>query len=103
MDDLEVSTAIGGLVPVAENVWIFDDAPINAGGLRLPVRMTVLRLANGDLLLHSPTRFSLALRQQLEIQPRCVHIRRDCCVAPTPGGTCSGMAMSPHMRTIVGA
>ncbi|MGJ4932326.1 SDR family oxidoreductase [Bradyrhizobium sp. HKCCYLS2038] len=55
-----------GLRAVADNVWIVDAGRISAAGLPLPVRMTVIRLSSGDLLLHSPTRYSLALREQLE-------------------------------------
>ncbi len=44
--------------PFAEDIWIVDSGPINAMGLKLPLRMTVFRLKNGDLLLHSPTPFS---------------------------------------------
>jgi len=32
----------------------------------LPVRMTVIRLPDGSLLLHSPTRYSIPLKQALE-------------------------------------
>src|SRR4051812_40044846 len=53
------------LRPVADNVWIVDAGRIDAAGLSLPVRMTVIRLGSGDLLLHSPTRYSDALRQEL--------------------------------------
>ncbi|WP_375257429.1 DUF4336 domain-containing protein [Citreimonas sp.] len=52
--------------PVAENLWIVDARPIRAFGIPLPVRMTVVRLASGDLWLHSPTRFAPALLQELE-------------------------------------
>lgn len=52
--------------PLAEDVWIVDGAPIAPGGLTLPVRMTVVRLANGDLLLHSPIRYTPALARELE-------------------------------------
>jgi short-subunit dehydrogenase len=52
--------------PVAEGVWVVDGQPIHPGGVPLPVRMTVIRLANGDLLLHSPTRYSPALAAELE-------------------------------------
>ncbi|MGJ4949046.1 SDR family oxidoreductase [Bradyrhizobium sp. HKCCYLS20291] len=55
-----------GLRAVADNAWIVDAGRISAAGLPLPVRMTVIRLSSGDLLLHSPTRYSLALREQLE-------------------------------------
>ena len=47
--------------PVADDVWIVDSGPISASGLKLPVRMTVMRLQDGQLLLHSPTRFTPAL------------------------------------------
>lgn len=47
--------------PIADDVWVVDSGPINAMGLRLPVRMTIVRLGNGELILHSPTRYSLEL------------------------------------------
>jgi hypothetical protein len=51
-----LDSALDILAQMAENVWIFDDKPISAAGLPLPLRMTIIRLANGYLLLHSPTR-----------------------------------------------
>jgi hypothetical protein len=66
MIQLSTNSAVGTLMQVAENLWIFDDDPINVADLRLPIRMTIIRLAGGDLLLHSATRFSSALREQLE-------------------------------------
>jgi short-subunit dehydrogenase len=64
MDEHNVKFA-KGLAQVAENVWIFDDAPIGVAGLQLPVRMTVIRLASGALLLYSPIRYSSILREEL--------------------------------------
>jgi glyoxylase-like metal-dependent hydrolase (beta-lactamase superfamily II) len=52
--------------PVADGVWIVDSGPLRMMGLPLPVRMTVLKLSNGDVLLHSPTRFDPALKRELE-------------------------------------
>jgi len=67
MDQVTQPRTIGhGLRPIAENVWIVDAGRIKAAGLPLPIRMTVIRLSSGDLLLHSPTRFSHALREELE-------------------------------------
>lgn len=51
---------------VSDNVWIVDAGRITVAGLPLPIRMTVIRLASGDLLLHSPTKYSEALRTELE-------------------------------------
>ncbi|BAM88815.1 putative short-chain dehydrogenase/reductase [Bradyrhizobium oligotrophicum S58] len=67
MDQATQPRTIGhGARPVADNVWIVDAGRIKAAGLPLPIRMTVIRLSSGDLLLHSPTRFSHALREELE-------------------------------------
>ena len=52
--------------PVAAGLWIVDSGPISAFGIRLPVRITVVQLADGGLLLHSPTRFDFALKDELE-------------------------------------
>ncbi|MCA1372888.1 MULTISPECIES: SDR family oxidoreductase [unclassified Bradyrhizobium] len=62
--DAGVSTA--SLSQVTDDIWIVNDKPINAAGLQLPVRMTVIRLSNGDLVLHSPVRYSPALREELK-------------------------------------
>jgi hypothetical protein len=51
---------------VAEDVWIVDSGPIRPLGMRLPIRMTVIRLADGGLLLHSPTEFHAGLKDELE-------------------------------------
>jgi len=51
---------------VGEDIWIVDSGPIHVAGLRLPVRMTVIRLADGALLLHSPTSYSPVLLQALQ-------------------------------------
>lgn len=52
--------------PVAEDVWIVDSGPLRVLGLPLPVRMTVIRLRNGEVLLHSPTRFTESLKGEIE-------------------------------------
>ncbi|MBB3691759.1 DUF4336 domain-containing protein [Sphingomonas sp. BK580] len=52
--------------PFAEDIWVVDSGPIHAGGLTLPVRMTVIRLDDGALLLHSPISYTPALAAALE-------------------------------------
>jgi hypothetical protein len=49
--------------PVAQDVFIVDSVLPKAS---LNVRMTVIKLPGGELLLHSPTRFSQPLKQALE-------------------------------------
>lgn len=51
---------------LAQDVWIVDGAPIASMGMTLPVRMSVIRLENGDLLLHSPIRYTSDLAEALE-------------------------------------
>ena len=58
------------LKPVAGDLWTVDSVI----GPNAPVRMTVIRLSNGDLLLHSPTRLTAALRQDLERLGRIRHL-----------------------------
>jgi hypothetical protein len=58
--------------PLAPNIGIVDGPfeYLTVGGIRLPLpfttRMTVVRLSNGDLFLHSPIRFDEGLAQELE-------------------------------------
>ncbi len=54
------------LKPVAFGLWIVDSGPIHAAGLPLPVRMTVVRLSDGGLWLHSPTRYEAGLHREIE-------------------------------------
>ncbi|MCT8003389.1 DUF4336 domain-containing protein [Sphingomonas sanguinis] len=63
---------------LADNVWIVDSGPISAMGMKLPIRMTILRLGDGGLLLHSPTPYSPALGQAVEALGPIKHL-----VAPT--------------------
>jgi hypothetical protein len=43
-------------------------------GFPLPVRMTAIRLASGALVLHSPTRFYVKLREELDQLGRIEHL-----------------------------
>ena len=52
--------------PVAPDIYIVDSVLPGVIGKAVPARMTVIRLPNGDLMLHSPTRFSLSLKGELE-------------------------------------
>jgi len=58
---------LDALKPVADSVWIVDSGPVKAMGLiPLPIRMTVLRLTDGSVVLHSPTRYDPLLHHSLE-------------------------------------
>ncbi len=62
------------LKPVADGVFIVDSLLSGALAKVMPARMTVIRLPDGDLLLHSPTQFSLALKAELEQHGRIRHL-----------------------------
>src|SRR5829696_10208832 len=57
--------------PLAPDIGIVDGPfeYLTVGGIRLPLpfttRMTVVRLSNGDLFLHSPIRFDERLAKEL--------------------------------------
>ena len=54
------------LKPIAPDLWIVDSGPLRMLGMPLPVRMTVIRLSNGDVWIHSPTQYDEALRREIE-------------------------------------
>ena len=51
--------------PVAEGVCVVDGGPQTVLGMPIPIRMTVLRLADGGLWLHSPVRYTPGLAAAL--------------------------------------
>ena len=66
--------------PVADGVFVVDSVMAMPLGVVLPVRMTVIRLPDGSVLLHSPTRFGFALRARIEAIGPIRHL-----VAPNAG------------------
>ncbi len=54
------------LTPLGEDIWIVDGPVIDFYRIPFPTRMTVIRLANGDLFLHSPIAYSADLAAALE-------------------------------------
>lgn len=70
-----------GMQPIADGVWGIEESLSIAPGMRMPARATVLRLANGDVVLHSPLRLDDATASEIEklgpvkgiIAPNTVH------------------------------
>ena len=50
---------------LAENLWV-EERPQRFYGLEVGARMTVMRLADGSLLLHSPVSLDPQLRRELD-------------------------------------
>jgi hypothetical protein len=61
------------LIPFAEGVWM-DTAPVRFLGLQLMSTMTVLRLSDGNLLLHSPLALTPARRAAIEACGPVAHL-----------------------------
>ena len=66
--------------PLAESIGIVDGPfeYLTVAGLRMPLpfttRMTVIRLASGELFLHSPIAFDAALAEQLRAMGKVRHL-----------------------------
>ncbi len=65
---------LDALKPIADDVFIVDSTLPGLIGKVLPIRMTVIRLPDGSLLLHSPTRFTESLRLALRALGPVSHI-----------------------------
>lgn len=62
------------LKAVAADIFIVDSALPGLLGKVLPARMTVIRLADGSLLLHSPVRFAVQLKTELQAIGQIAHL-----------------------------
>ncbi|TNC52304.1 DUF4336 domain-containing protein [Rubellimicrobium rubrum] len=54
------------LKPVADGIWIVDGGPMHVAMIPIPIRMTVVRLASGQVWLHSPVPYNARLRSEIE-------------------------------------
>lgn len=54
------------LKPIGDDIWIVDGPDIRFFGLPYSTRMTVIRLQNGDLFLHSPTHLAPGLKSAID-------------------------------------
>ncbi|NIZ12539.1 DUF4336 domain-containing protein [Phaeobacter sp. HF9A] len=62
------------LTPLGEDIWIVDGPTIDFYKIPFPTRMTVMRLQNGDLFLHSPIAYTPQLAAELEALGRIRHL-----------------------------
>lgn len=67
---MQLYEPLNTLKPVAEDLWIVDGPIVRMAmygtSISFPTRMTVIRLGNGELFLHSPTALVDSLRAELE-------------------------------------
>jgi hypothetical protein len=108
----EVYEPLNRYKPVARNIGIVDGPfeYLTTAGVRLPLpfttRMTVVRLGNGDLFIHSPIAFEPALADRLQAPPRIAesvplraHWRVVACVS---GGGCLGLSARTQACPLAG-
>ena len=62
------------LKEIGENIWIVDAPVIKFYGMPYPTRMTVMRLQNGDLMLHSPCAITNELKQAVSSLGKVKHL-----------------------------
>lgn len=68
-----MSVTDGELTPFAEGVWV-DSAPVRILGMPLRATMTVLRLSEGSLLIHSPITLTPARRAAIAALGPVAHL-----------------------------
>lgn len=51
---------------LSHEIWVFNGEPVPFLGLPFSTRMTVVRLSNGKLWVHSPIKLSEAVIEQIE-------------------------------------
>jgi hypothetical protein len=59
---------------IADGLWTVEDETPLPGGVWLPTRATIVQLAGGELLVHSPTPFRGYLAQSVERLGRVAHL-----------------------------
>ncbi len=62
------------LKPVAEGIWVVDGEEIDFYRMPFPTRMTVVRLASGEMWLHSPVAFRGTLLDALQERGAVRHL-----------------------------
>ncbi|WP_294611413.1 DUF4336 domain-containing protein [uncultured Roseovarius sp.] len=62
------------LKPLAEGIWLVDGPAIRSYGFPFSTRATVVRLENGDLWVHSPTRITEGLCGELDAIGPVAHL-----------------------------
>lgn len=53
------------LLKISSEIWIYEGSTVSFYGFPFPTRMTVIKLHNGDLWIHSPEKLTDELRQEL--------------------------------------
>ncbi len=73
-DKLDLYEPLNTLKPVAKNIWIVDGPEIKFSGMPFSTRMTIIRLTNGDLFIHSPTPLPDSLKAEIDALGTVKHL-----------------------------
>jgi uncharacterized protein DUF4336 len=71
---METYAPLNVIKPVDRDIWIVDGGNISFYGLPFPTRMTIIRLTNGDLFLHSPVNVTKELLDNATKLGRPAHL-----------------------------
>ncbi|MCW9033803.1 MAG: DUF4336 domain-containing protein [Rhodospirillales bacterium] len=62
---LETYEPLNTLKPITNNIWVVDGPIISFKAVPFTTRMTIIRLASGELFIHSPTRLTSSLKAEI--------------------------------------
>lgn len=62
---MSIYAPLNTLKPAAENIWIIDGPHIKFYGMPFSTRATIIRLKNGDIWVHSPTKLTDGLMAEV--------------------------------------
>ncbi|MDF0603503.1 DUF4336 domain-containing protein [Psychromarinibacter sp. C21-152] len=71
---MQVYAPLDELKPVGDGIWVVDGPTIRFYGVPFPTRMTVVRLADGAVWVHSPIRLSEALAEAVAALGPVAHL-----------------------------
>ena len=62
------------ITPLGKNIWIYEGSTVNFYGFDFPTRMTVIKLNDNSLWIHSPEKLNNELKNELEKLGEIKHI-----------------------------
>lgn len=62
------------LIEIGDHIWVYEGSTVNFYGLPYSTRMTVIKLNNGDLWIHSPEKLNQELTKELNNLGRVAYL-----------------------------
>jgi len=62
------------LKEIDKNIWIYNGSAVNFHGFPYSTRMTVIKLNNGSLWIHSPAKLNEELKEKIDALGKVEHL-----------------------------